>query len=50
MGHWLFIAILQKKLVENPNFYHAYQMDDGNQITNVFWANASMLIDNEFFL
>jgi hypothetical protein len=25
-------------------------MDDGNQITNVFWANASMLIDNEFFL
>ncbi|GAU51399.1 hypothetical protein TSUD_413180 [Trifolium subterraneum] len=43
------LQYFQKKLVENPTFYHAYKMDNEDQITNVFWADASMLIDYECF-
>ncbi|GAU28970.1 hypothetical protein TSUD_153860 [Trifolium subterraneum] len=43
------LQYFQKKLVENPTFYHAYKMDDEDQITNVFWVDASMLIDYECF-
>lgn len=39
------LQYFQKKSVENPSFYHAYQLDDEDQITNVFWADAGMLID-----
>ncbi|XP_057771200.1 protein FAR1-RELATED SEQUENCE 5-like [Salvia miltiorrhiza] len=39
----------QQKLSENPSFYHANQMDMEEQITNVFWADARMLIDYEYF-
>ncbi|XP_027343015.1 protein FAR1-RELATED SEQUENCE 5-like [Abrus precatorius] len=35
----------QRQLIENPSFFHAYQMDVEEQITNVFWADAKMVID-----
>ncbi|KAG6392657.1 hypothetical protein SASPL_146881 [Salvia splendens] len=39
----------QEQLSKNPSFYHASQMDMDEQITNVFWADARMLIDYEYF-
>ncbi|XP_075521519.1 protein FAR1-RELATED SEQUENCE 5-like [Primulina tabacum] len=39
----------QQQLSKNPSFYHANQMDVEEQITNVFWADARMLIDYEYF-
>ncbi|XP_058760096.1 protein FAR1-RELATED SEQUENCE 5-like [Vicia villosa] len=43
------LQYFQKMSVENPSFYHAYQMDMEDQITNVFWADARMLIDYGYF-
>ncbi|XP_062014022.1 protein FAR1-RELATED SEQUENCE 5-like [Rosa rugosa] len=31
--------------LENPSFYHAMQLDSEEQITNLFWADAKMIID-----
>ncbi|XP_047953503.1 protein FAR1-RELATED SEQUENCE 5-like [Salvia hispanica] len=39
----------QDQLSKNPSFYHVNQMDMEEQITNVFWADARMLIDYEYF-
>ncbi|XP_073025218.1 protein FAR1-RELATED SEQUENCE 5-like [Primulina eburnea] len=39
----------QQQLSKNPSFYHANQMDVEEQITNVFWYDARMLIDYEYF-
>ncbi|XP_073129199.1 protein FAR1-RELATED SEQUENCE 5-like [Henckelia pumila] len=39
----------QQQLSKNPSFYHANQMDVEEQVTNVFWADARMLIDYEYF-
>ncbi|XP_027336846.1 protein FAR1-RELATED SEQUENCE 5-like [Abrus precatorius] len=39
----------QRQLIENPSFFHAYQMDAEEQITNVFWADAKMVIDYRCF-
>ncbi|XP_028769836.1 protein FAR1-RELATED SEQUENCE 5-like [Neltuma alba] len=39
----------QRQLTENPSFFHAYQMDSEEKITNVFWADARMLIDYACF-
>ncbi|XP_028082529.1 protein FAR1-RELATED SEQUENCE 5-like [Camellia sinensis] len=34
-----------KKTVENPSFYYAVQLDYEEQITNMFWADAQMIMD-----
>ncbi|XP_028778696.1 protein FAR1-RELATED SEQUENCE 5-like [Neltuma alba] len=39
----------QKQLAANPAFYHKYQVDTEEEITNVFWADAGMLIDYALF-
>ncbi|KAK2438899.1 protein FAR1-RELATED SEQUENCE [Trifolium repens] len=43
------LQYFQRQLVENPTSYHAYQMSAEDQITNVFWADARMLIDYGYF-
>jgi len=40
---------LKIKILENPSFYHAYQMDCEEQITNVFWVDAKMILDYRYF-
>ncbi|XP_024629942.1 protein FAR1-RELATED SEQUENCE 5-like [Medicago truncatula] len=35
----------QRQLLENPSFFYAYQMDIDEQITNVFWCDANMILD-----
>jgi zinc finger SWIM domain-containing protein 3 len=39
----------RKMALDSPSFYHAYQMDVEDQITNVFWADARMLFDYGYF-
>ncbi|XP_075483731.1 protein FAR1-RELATED SEQUENCE 5-like [Primulina tabacum] len=39
----------QQQLSKNSSFYHVNQMDVEEQITNVFWADARMIIDYEYF-
>ncbi|XP_027172238.1 protein FAR1-RELATED SEQUENCE 5-like [Coffea eugenioides] len=39
----------QEQTLENPSFFHAVQLDCEEQITNIFWADAGMLIDYKFF-
>jgi len=43
------LQYFQRQLLDNPSFFHAYQMDNEEQITNVFWADARMIIDYEYF-
>jgi zinc finger SWIM domain-containing protein 3 len=43
------LQYFQRKSVENPSFYHAYQLDIEDQITNIFWADARMIIDYGYF-
>jgi hypothetical protein len=35
----------QTKVAENLSFYYAVQADSEEQITNIFWVDAKMLID-----
>ncbi|XP_027338098.1 protein FAR1-RELATED SEQUENCE 5-like [Abrus precatorius] len=39
----------QQQLLDCPSFFHAYQMDCDEQITNVFWADAKMILDYAYF-
>jgi len=39
----------QRRLLENPSFFHAYQMDIEEQMTNVFWCDANMILDYAYF-
>lgn len=43
------LQYFQRKLVEDPTSYRAYQLDADDRITNVFWADARLLIDYEYF-
>ncbi|KAF7811845.1 protein FAR1-RELATED SEQUENCE 5-like [Senna tora] len=43
------LRYFQEELLVNPSFYHAYQMDNEEQITNIFWADARMLLDYGYF-
>ncbi|XP_028796853.1 protein FAR1-RELATED SEQUENCE 5-like [Neltuma alba] len=39
----------EEQITENPSFYHSYQLDVEDKITNIFWADARMLIDYAYF-
>jgi len=43
------LQYFQKMSLVSPSFFHAYQMDVEDQITNVFWADARMLFGYEYF-
>lgn len=43
------LQYFQKQLVENPPFFHAYQMNSKEQITIVFWTDTHILIDYGYF-
>ncbi|XP_028120566.1 protein FAR1-RELATED SEQUENCE 5-like [Camellia sinensis] len=34
------LQYFQQKSLENPSFFYAFQLDNEEQITNMFWANA----------
>ena len=39
------LRYFQQQLNKNPLFHYAVQLDSKKQITNIFWADARMLID-----
>ncbi|KAF7150659.1 hypothetical protein RHSIM_Rhsim02G0126700 [Rhododendron simsii] len=39
----------EKQTLENPSFYSAVQLDVEEKITNIFWADAKMIIDYSHF-
>lgn len=43
------VRYFTKKTAENPSFYSAIQLDCDEKITNLFWADAKMLIDYAYF-
>ncbi|XP_058108888.1 protein FAR1-RELATED SEQUENCE 5-like [Magnolia sinica] len=38
-----------KMQVENPSFFYAIQVDEDDQITNIFWADAKSIMDYSYF-
>jgi hypothetical protein len=43
------LMYFQDKIIENPSFQYALQMDREEQITNIFWVDAKMLTDYAYF-
>ncbi|GKA56505.1 FAR1-related sequence 5-like protein [Tanacetum coccineum] len=43
------LRYFQKQTLDNPSFYHAIQLDEDEQITNIFWADARMIMDYSYF-
>ena len=39
----------QDKIAENPSFQYALQLDEEEQIANIFWVDAKILIDYAYF-
>ena len=37
------------EILKNPLFFHSVQLDNEEQITNIFWADARMIIDYSQF-
>ncbi|XP_028764368.1 protein FAR1-RELATED SEQUENCE 5-like [Neltuma alba] len=43
------LRYFQHQLTENPSYFHAYQVDSEDRITNVFWDDPHMLLDYDCF-
>jgi hypothetical protein len=43
------LMYFQDKIAENPSFQYALQMDCDEQIANIFWADAKMIVDYAHF-
>lgn len=43
------LEYLQKMKGDNPSFYYAIQVDEDDQMTNVFWADAKSVMDYYYF-
>jgi zinc finger SWIM domain-containing protein 3 len=44
------LKYFQDKAAENPLFKHDFQLDCEEKITNIFWADAKMIIDYAHFV
>ena len=43
------LKYFQEKIAENPAFQYALQMDCEEQIANIFWVDAKMIMDYAHF-
>ncbi|XP_055960382.1 protein FAR1-RELATED SEQUENCE 5-like [Mercurialis annua] len=43
------LRYFQQQSLDNPSFFYAVQLDEDEQITNIFWADARMIIDYAHF-
>ena len=43
------LRYFHEKIAENPSFQYALQMDQEEQIANIFWVDAKMLTDYAYF-
>ena len=39
------LGYFQEQLTKNPSFQYGVQLDNIEQITNIFWVDARMVID-----
>ena len=39
------LKYFQDQTVQNPSFFHSMQLDTEEQITNIFWTDARMIIE-----
>ncbi|XP_057445614.1 protein FAR1-RELATED SEQUENCE 5-like [Lotus japonicus] len=39
----------QRKQSKNPSSFYAFQLDAGDQLTNIFWADSKMIVDYSDF-
>ncbi|KAJ4766501.1 FAR1-related sequence 3 [Rhynchospora pubera] len=45
----LILDFLKKKQIEEPKFFYAVQLDEGERFTNCFWADAKSVADYTHF-
>ena len=43
------LKYFHEKIAENPSFQYAFQVDCDEHITNIFWADAKMILDYAHF-
>ena len=43
------LEYLQQMQLTDPNFFYAIQVDEDDLITNIFWADARMMVDYDYF-
>jgi zinc finger SWIM domain-containing protein 3 len=43
------LKYFHEKIIENPSFQYALQLDCEEHITNIFWADAKMVLDYAHF-
>ncbi|XP_078167981.1 protein FAR1-RELATED SEQUENCE 5-like isoform X2 [Carex rostrata] len=43
------LQYFQGRQKEDPSFYYTIQLDNDDQITNIFWADGRSLLDYEYF-
>lgn len=43
------LQYFQQETIENPSFHHSVQLYVDEQITNIFWADARMIMDYSYF-
>ncbi|XP_038970414.1 protein FAR1-RELATED SEQUENCE 4-like isoform X1 [Phoenix dactylifera] len=43
------LEYLQKMKSENPSFFYAIQVDERDQLTNIFWVDAKSMMDYHYF-
>ncbi|XP_016652765.1 PREDICTED: protein FAR1-RELATED SEQUENCE 5-like [Prunus mume] len=43
------LEYLQQMQLNDPNFFYAIQVDEDDMITNIFWADARMMVDYDYF-
>ncbi|PKA56946.1 Protein FAR1-like sequence 5 [Apostasia shenzhenica] len=45
----MLLDFLRAKQLGDPSFFYAVQLDDKEQVTNVFWADARSILDYSYF-
>lgn len=43
------LEYLQRMKSENPSFFYAIQVDEDDQLTNIFWADTNSIMDYDYF-
>jgi hypothetical protein len=43
------LKYFKEQIAKNPSFQYAVQLDNEEQITNIFWIDARMIIDYSYF-
>ena len=45
----MLMDFFRKMQLEDPSYFYSIQLDDNNQILNIFWANSKSIVDYGHF-